>query len=165
MLHINQGKLWVHWGHRKCISQGRGEMFYPNTGPDPELQKSPVWNVTARADFHCSRTRLPEAKVPYLGMALFHVSLAILPAGDKSPVTHNSNYLLSPLSPPPLSGDRSMPSSGASWMHPVTRDSNAELTELISTVSLFSPGLCRWFPSPTSPQPPPPWSKSPWHLC
>lgn len=34
---------------------------------------------------------------------------------------------------------------------PGTRDSKTELAELISTVSLFRPALCRWFSSLTSP--------------
>lgn len=127
---------------------GEGRNVFSQSRTGSRATKEPCLKCYSQSRFSFLPDMAPQGqgkspKVPYLGMALFHISLAILPAGDKSPVTHNSNYFLSPLSPSPLSGDRLMTSSGASQVHPVTGCSNTELAELISTVSLFRPGLCR----------------------
>lgn len=105
----------VNWGHGKCTSQVGGVKRDPNPGSDRELAKRFLWNVIARADFHSSLHCSPRpGHKPHFTLPW---GWPHFPLEEESQVKLNSNFFLSPPTSP-LSQDRLMASSGASWLHP-----------------------------------------------
>lgn len=157
-------QAWSRVGQWKVHSQARGVKFYPEPGPDPELAKRLVWNGIVRADFHFSQALLPKTRgkrpsLPYCGVgSALHLSSytsswrnrlqrTSVPITSFTPLLSSFQWQIDGLLRHLLNA-------------PVTGDGNIELADLISTVSLFRPGLCSDFrPSPPLglPQPTEEW--------
>lgn len=145
----------VDWSNGKVFAQGKLNLTLIQDqtrsykrGLNETLQPGQVFKRGGH------KSPATEAKVPISLTWGWLCSVFLQLREDES---HRSPVPITSLLPSlPPSDDRLMASSGTSWVQSTTGDSNIELTELISTGSLFRPGLWRRFSLLTSSWPPPP---------